>query len=83
MSAPIALGQLPSGSARSAPRATSSVAGMTASAANWDRGLRGSRPTRSDDTVVISGSRRATKAEVLALIEADVAAREAEQRRDG
>ncbi len=56
---------------------------MAASAANWDRGLRGSRPTRSDDTVVITSGKRATKAEVLALIAADVAERDAEQHRDG
>ena len=56
---------------------------MAASAANWDRGLRGSQPTRSDDTVIITGGKRATKDEVLALIEADVAEREAGQRHDG
>jgi len=64
-------------------QSTADLVGMAASAANWDRGLRGSRPTRSDDTVVITGGKRATKAEVLALIEADVAEREAEQRHDG
>jgi len=62
---------------------TGTLADMTASAANWDRGLRRSRPTRLDDTVIIAGGKRATKAEVLALIAADVTEREAEQRRDG
>jgi hypothetical protein len=32
-------------------------------------------PTRADDTVVISGGRRATRAEVLAHIAADAASR--------
>jgi hypothetical protein len=32
-------------------------------------------PTRADDTVVLSGGRRATKDEVLAYIAADVASR--------
>lgn len=56
---------------------------MAASAANWNRGLRRSRPTRRDDTVIIAGDKQASKAEILALIAADVAEREAEQRQDG
>lgn len=56
---------------------------MAVSAANWDRGLRESRPTRRDDTVVIAGGKRATRAEVLALIASDVAEREDERRQGG
>lgn len=54
------------------------LAHMPASASNWDRGLRSSRPTRGNDTVIISGGKPASTAEVLALIEADHAARQPE-----
>jgi hypothetical protein len=44
----------------------------------WDRALSGAVPTRSDDTVVIAGGRRATLEELEAHIAADLAARAAE-----
>lgn len=43
----------------------------------WERMVSTNRPTRSDDTTIISGGRRATLDDMLRHIEADLASRRA------
>ncbi len=56
----------------SATAAPSSIEGKKFSFKELDANA---RPTRDDDTVVISGGRRATREEILAHIAADAASR--------
>lgn len=49
----------------------------------WKRAIASAAPTRSDDTVVLSGGRRASLGEFKAHVAADLAARAADPRTDG